>query len=91
MAGLLGHRVDGAQVVDERREPADERRAALVGRFSSLVDDLGAVYSMPQETGHRRDLRELEHGTSAGEDGRSLQGRSGTAGRRPRSTASRQS
>ncbi|WP_316313266.1 hypothetical protein, partial [Clavibacter michiganensis] len=52
---------------------------------------MGAVYSMPQETGHRRDLRELEHGTSAGEDGRSLQGRSGTAGRRPRSTASRQS
>jgi beta-galactosidase len=67
----------------------DSRRAALVGRFSSLVDDLGAVYSMPQETGHRSDLRELELGTFDGEGGIVIQARPDTAGRRPGFTASR--
>ncbi|QIS42494.1 DUF4981 domain-containing protein [Clavibacter capsici] len=67
----------------------DSRRAALVGRFSSLVDDLGAVYSRPQETGHRSDLRELELGTFDGEHGIVIQARPDTAGRRPGFTASR--
>ena len=67
----------------------DSRRAALVGRFSSLVDDLGAVYSRPQETGHRSDLRELELGTFDGEGGIVIHAAPDTAGRRPGFTASR--
>ena len=38
---------------------ADSRSAARIGRFASLVDELAEPYAVPQETGHRPDLREL--------------------------------
>jgi beta-galactosidase len=38
----------------------DTERAARVGRFESLIDDLDVNYSRPQETGHRARLRTLE-------------------------------
>ncbi|WIB62105.1 glycoside hydrolase family 2 TIM barrel-domain containing protein (plasmid) [Curtobacterium sp. MCLR17_007] len=41
---------------------ADSTRAARVGRFTAPVRDLTVEYSMPQETGHRPDLRELTVG-----------------------------
>ncbi|WP_227497333.1 glycoside hydrolase family 2 TIM barrel-domain containing protein [Planctomonas psychrotolerans] len=44
----------------------DSRRAALVGRHTSAIDDLGVVYSRPQETGHRSALRELVVGDRTG-------------------------
>jgi beta-galactosidase len=37
----------------------DSMRAARVGRFAAAIDDLGVTYSMPQENGHRSELREL--------------------------------
>jgi beta-galactosidase len=37
----------------------DTRQAARVGRFAADIDQLNVVYSRPQETGHRRDLRSL--------------------------------
>ena len=39
---------------------SDSDTAAQVGRFTSSVDDLNVVYSKPQETGHRPQLRSLE-------------------------------
>jgi beta-galactosidase len=44
----------------------DSRSAARVGRWTSAVDDLVVPYAMPQESGHRPDLREL---TVAGDAG----------------------
>jgi len=41
---------------------ADSSHAARVGRFSAPVRSLGVEYSMPQETGHRPDLRTLSVG-----------------------------
>ncbi|MET3452160.1 glycoside hydrolase family 2 TIM barrel-domain containing protein [Curtobacterium sp. 1544] len=41
---------------------ADSSHAARVGRFTAPVRSLGVEYSMPQETGHRPDLRELSVG-----------------------------
>jgi len=38
---------------------ADSRTAARVGRFDAPIDELGVAYAVPQETGHRADLREL--------------------------------
>lgn len=37
----------------------DSRAAARVGRFGADVDDLTVRYAVPQETGHREELREL--------------------------------
>lgn len=37
----------------------DSREAARVGRFASSVDDLVVPYVVPQESGHRSELREL--------------------------------
>ncbi len=37
----------------------DSRTAARVGRFDAPIDELGVAYAVPQETGHRSDLREL--------------------------------
>ena len=37
----------------------DTRLAARVGRFTADIDKLNVVYSRPQETGHRSDLRSL--------------------------------
>lgn len=37
----------------------DSRAAARVGRFTSAVDDLVVPYAVPQETGHRAELRDL--------------------------------
>lgn len=37
----------------------DSRAAARIGRFAAAVDDLGVAYAVPQESGHRADLREL--------------------------------
>lgn len=37
----------------------DSTHAALVGRFSATLDDLTVRYAMPQESGHRRNLRSL--------------------------------
>ena len=37
----------------------DSRAAALVGRFESTVAELNVDYAVPQESGHRADLREL--------------------------------
>lgn len=42
----------------------DSRAAARVGRFGAGIDDLNVRYSMPQETGHRSDLRWLDVGTA---------------------------
>lgn len=41
----------------------DSTVAARVGRFSGSVDELNVVYSRPQETGHRAELRDLAVGT----------------------------
>lgn len=41
---------------------ADSSHAARVGRFSAPVRSLGVEYSMPQETGHRPELRALSVG-----------------------------
>ena len=41
---------------------ADSSHAARVGRFTAPVRSLGVEYSMPQETGHRPDVRELSVG-----------------------------
>ena len=38
---------------------ADSRAAARVGRFEAEVDDLVVDYAVPQESGHRAELREL--------------------------------
>ena len=38
---------------------ADSSEAALVGRFESSVADLVVEYAVPQESGHRAELREL--------------------------------
>ncbi|MCW2804710.1 MAG: lacZ [Propionibacteriaceae bacterium] len=38
----------------------DTRRAARVGRFEADVEELNVVYSRPQETGHRAELRSLD-------------------------------
>ncbi|MDO5677685.1 MAG: glycoside hydrolase family 2 TIM barrel-domain containing protein [Propionibacteriaceae bacterium] len=38
---------------------ADSRAAAYVGRFASAIEDLVVNYAVPQESGHRSDLREL--------------------------------
>jgi len=38
---------------------ADSRVAARVGRFSAPIDELTVPYAVPQETGHRAELREL--------------------------------
>ncbi|MDN5570560.1 MAG: DUF4981 domain-containing protein [Propionibacteriaceae bacterium] len=43
----------------------DSTAAARVGRFASAVEDLTVNYAVPQESGHRADLREL---TLTGED-----------------------
>ncbi len=44
----------------------DSRGAALVGRHESAVDELEHTYELPQENGHRADLRVLRlHGRSA--------------------------
>jgi beta-galactosidase len=37
----------------------DTRQAARVGRFAADIDELNVAYSRPQETGHRRELRQL--------------------------------
>lgn len=37
----------------------DSRRAARVGRFSSSLEELNVEYAVPQESGHRADVREL--------------------------------
>ena len=37
----------------------DSRAAARVGRFRAAIDDLAVTYAVPQETGHRADLRTL--------------------------------
>ncbi|MDO5737151.1 MAG: glycoside hydrolase family 2 TIM barrel-domain containing protein [Propionibacteriaceae bacterium] len=37
----------------------DSLQAAVVGRFSSTLDDLVVDYAVPQESGHRMGLREL--------------------------------
>jgi beta-galactosidase len=46
----------------------DSREAARVGRFTATVDDLQTPYVMPQENGHRTDVRwaELTGPTGAG-------------------------
>lgn len=41
---------------------ADSSHAARVGRFTAPVRSLDVEYSMPQETGHRPELRELSVG-----------------------------
>lgn len=38
---------------------ADSRSASRIGRFTSTVAGLSEPYAVPQETGHRPDLREL--------------------------------
>lgn len=43
----------------------DSRTAARVGRFEAAIDDLTHPYAVPQETGHRPELRELVVGGDA--------------------------
>lgn len=38
----------------------DSRSAVRVGRFASAIDDLTVPYAVPQESGHRGDLRSLD-------------------------------
>jgi len=67
----------------------DSRTAARVGRFDAPIDELGVAYAVPQETGHRADLREL---TVTGSYQPSLTvGTRETYGRRPGFTLSRYS
>ncbi|SHN45243.1 glycoside hydrolase family 2 TIM barrel-domain containing protein [Cryptosporangium aurantiacum] len=47
-----------------RESYPDSRHAALVGRYSSTVDDLTVDYGRPQESGHRSDVRSLELATA---------------------------
>ena len=47
----------------------DTKDAARVGRFAADLDELNVVYSRPQETGHRAELRTLE---VSGDDGARL-------------------
>ncbi len=42
-----------------RENYPDSRQAAVIGRFSSALDDLVVNYAVPQESGHRAGLREL--------------------------------
>ncbi|OII29576.1 beta-galactosidase [Curtobacterium sp. MMLR14_010] len=68
----IGVRIDlPASLVDESAEwfgtgplesYADSSHAAHVGRFAAPVSLLNVNYSMPQETGHRPDLRSLTVG-----------------------------
>ncbi len=37
----------------------DSREASLVGSYESAIDDLAFAYAVPQETGHRPELRRL--------------------------------
>ena len=50
-----------------RESYSDSTRAALVGRFDSLIDDLGVEYSHPQENGHRSAVRALTIGDRRGD------------------------
>ena len=67
----------------------DSRTAARVGRFDAPIDELGVAYAVPQETGHRADLRAP---TITGSYLPTLTiGTNVTAGRRPGFTLSRYS
>ena len=54
--------VDGASWfgTGPRESYPDSMRAALVGRYSAAIDELGVNYARPQETGHRSAVRSLE-------------------------------
>jgi beta-galactosidase len=68
---------------------SDSRTAARVARFDAPIDELGVAYAVPQETGHRADLREL---TITGSYLPTLTvGTDEAAGRRPGFTLSRYS
>ncbi len=67
----------------------DSRTAARVGRFHAAIDELGVRYAVPQETGHRADLRTL---TLTGPDLPAFTvGTETVAGHRPGFTVSRHS
>ena len=66
----------------------DTDHAARIGRFAAGIDELNAVYSRPQETGHRAAVRELE--LSDGSVTRlRLRSVAGPGGQRPGFTLSR--
>jgi beta-galactosidase len=66
-----------------RESYPDSRHAALVGRFSSAVDDLVVDYGRPQESGHRSDVRQLELGTHDDQNWLRIAAVRDTAGRLP--------
>jgi beta-galactosidase len=66
----------------------DTNHAARIGRFAAGIDDLNVVYSRPQETGHRADVRELELSDASGPRLR-LRSVAGPGGRRPGFTLTR--
>ena len=63
----IGVRFDLPDTVDRvawygagpRESYPDSMRAALIGRYSSPIDDLPVGYAKPQESGHRSDIRSL--------------------------------
>ncbi|MFJ3958274.1 glycoside hydrolase family 2 TIM barrel-domain containing protein [Arthrobacter sp. NPDC090010] len=72
-----------------RESYPDSRHAALVGRYSSSVEDLGTRYSRPQENGHRSEMRRLELLLGEGRPWLRIDALPDTSGRRPGFTLSR--
>jgi len=66
----------------------DTRSAARVGRFSASVDELNVVYSRPQETGHRAELRKLQLNSPSG-PALIIRTEAGPSGHRPGFTLTR--
>lgn len=66
-----------------RESYPDSRRAALVGRFTSTVDDFTVNYARPQESGHRSDVRSLELATAGNLPWLRIDAARDTAGRLP--------
>jgi beta-galactosidase len=87
----LGVRFDLPADVDQvswfgtgpRESYPDSRHSALVGRFSSAVDDLVVDYGRPQESGHRSEVRQLELGTHDDQNWLRIAAVRDTAGRLP--------
>lgn len=66
----------------------DSRRAALVGRYRSGIEQLTFPYAWPQESGHRSDLRRLDLASADG-DWLRIDAEQDAAGRRPGFTLAR--
>lgn len=85
----LPREVDGASWfgTGPRESYPDSMNAALVGHYSSTIEDLATNYAKPQENGHRSDLRSLELNRN-GAPWLRLEALPDAAGRRPGFTLS---